>query len=297
MSRVTANFAIDTFTLTYTAGAERLDHRHHAADRELRREWHRSHRGAGNRAITLSTGATHRPLPRTDTNVTANISVTANFAINTYTLTYTAGANGSITGTTPQTVNYDASGTAVTAVPATGYHFCQLERRLNRQSKNRRQRHRKYLRYGQFCRRHLHGFGRLGITGATVAFSGTTSGSAIVSGSSYSFTVPYGWTGTITPTKAGYTFAPPSINVNPGVTANLPGQDFTPTINTYTVSGTLGTTGAAVAFSGTTSGSATVSGSSYSFSVPYGWTGTITPTKTGYTFSPPPSRVTTGCDR
>ena len=37
--------------------------------------------------------------PRTDTNVTANISVTANFAINTYTLTYTAGANGSITGT------------------------------------------------------------------------------------------------------------------------------------------------------------------------------------------------------
>ena len=27
---------------------------------------------------------------RTDTNVTANVSVTANFAINTYTLTYTA---------------------------------------------------------------------------------------------------------------------------------------------------------------------------------------------------------------
>ena len=61
--------------------------------------------------------------PRTDTNVLANISVTANFAINTYTLTYTAGANGSITGTSPQTVNYGASGTAVTAVPATGYHF------------------------------------------------------------------------------------------------------------------------------------------------------------------------------
>jgi hypothetical protein len=35
-------------------------------------------------------------------------------------LTYTAGANGSITGTTPQTVNYNTSGTAVTAVPATG---------------------------------------------------------------------------------------------------------------------------------------------------------------------------------
>ena len=61
--------------------------------------------------------------PRTDTNVTADISVTANFAIDTYTLTYTAGANGSIRGTSPQTVDYGADGTAVTAVPAPGYHF------------------------------------------------------------------------------------------------------------------------------------------------------------------------------
>ena len=61
--------------------------------------------------------------PRTDTNVTTNKSVTANFAINTYTLTYTAGVNGSITGTSPQTVNYNTSGTAVTASPAEGYHF------------------------------------------------------------------------------------------------------------------------------------------------------------------------------
>ena len=40
-----------------------------------------------------------------------------------YTLTYTAGANGSITGSSPQTVNYGTSGTAVTAVAASGYHF------------------------------------------------------------------------------------------------------------------------------------------------------------------------------
>ena len=56
-------------------------------------------------------------------NVMADISVTANFAINTYTLTYTAGANGSISGTSPQTVNYGENGTAVTAVPDSGYHF------------------------------------------------------------------------------------------------------------------------------------------------------------------------------
>ncbi len=61
----------------------------------------------------------------TFTNVTANHSITASFAINTYTLTYTAGTNGTITGTSPQTVNYGASGTQVTAVPNTGYTFVQ----------------------------------------------------------------------------------------------------------------------------------------------------------------------------
>ncbi len=40
-----------------------------------------------------------------------------------YTLTYTAGPNGSITGTTPQMVAEGGSGTQVTAVPASSYHF------------------------------------------------------------------------------------------------------------------------------------------------------------------------------
>jgi uncharacterized delta-60 repeat protein len=61
--------------------------------------------------------------PRIDLNVTQNVNVTANFAIGGYTLAYTAGANGSIAGTTPQTVIHGASGTAVNAVPATGYSF------------------------------------------------------------------------------------------------------------------------------------------------------------------------------
>ena len=40
-----------------------------------------------------------------------------------YTLTYTPDSNGTISGTSPQTVNHGASGTAVNAVPNTGYHF------------------------------------------------------------------------------------------------------------------------------------------------------------------------------
>jgi hypothetical protein len=120
---VTANFAINTYTLTYTAGAngsisgttpQTINH------------------GADGSAVTAlpdigyhfvdwSDASTQNP--RTDTGVTGDITVTANFAINTYTLTYTAGAGGSITGTTPQVVNHGFNGTAVTAVPDTGYSF------------------------------------------------------------------------------------------------------------------------------------------------------------------------------
>jgi uncharacterized repeat protein (TIGR02543 family) len=57
------------------------------------------------------------------TAVTADLTVYAQWAINQYTLTYTAGENGSITGDSPQTVNHGASGTAVTAEPAEGYQF------------------------------------------------------------------------------------------------------------------------------------------------------------------------------
>ncbi len=64
------------------------------------------------------TGTTYTTNPITD-----DCTVDATFVINTYTLTYTAGANGTITGTTPQTVDYGTDGTAVTASPDTGYHF------------------------------------------------------------------------------------------------------------------------------------------------------------------------------
>ncbi|MFA6291284.1 MAG: S8 family serine peptidase [Victivallales bacterium] len=50
-------------------------------------------------------------------------TVTANFAIKTYSLNYTAGSNGSIDGTTPQTVNHGGNGTEVTAVPDANCHF------------------------------------------------------------------------------------------------------------------------------------------------------------------------------
>ncbi|MFU8780529.1 MAG: InlB B-repeat-containing protein [Kiritimatiellia bacterium] len=56
-------------------------------------------------------------------SVTADLTVTAQYEIKTYTLIYLAGDNGSITGDLAQTVNHGASGTAVTAVPAEGFQF------------------------------------------------------------------------------------------------------------------------------------------------------------------------------
>jgi len=53
------------------------------------------------------------------------VTVTVELEAITYTLTYTAGENGSITGETSQTVNHGKDGTAVTAVPVTNYHLVE----------------------------------------------------------------------------------------------------------------------------------------------------------------------------
>jgi hypothetical protein len=60
---------------------------------------------------------------RTDSNVTADINVTAVFAADTFNLSYTAGGHGNISGKTLQTVNFGESGAEVEAVPDAGYHF------------------------------------------------------------------------------------------------------------------------------------------------------------------------------
>ena len=120
---VTANFAIDTFTLTYTAGAggtiEGTSPQtvNYGADGTLVT----AVPNTGYHFVDWSDGVL--TAARTDLDVTANLSVTANFAIDTFTLTYTAGAGGTIEGTSPQTVNYGADGSLVTAVPNVGYHF------------------------------------------------------------------------------------------------------------------------------------------------------------------------------
>jgi hypothetical protein len=61
--------------------------------------------------------------PRTDTNVTADVTATAIFAIDTHTLDYGADAGGTIEGDAHQTVNCGASGSQVRAVPDACHDF------------------------------------------------------------------------------------------------------------------------------------------------------------------------------
>ncbi len=63
--------------------------------------------------------------PLTITNVTGDISLKAVFNLYTYSINFTSGNNGTLSGDTIQTVAYGSSATAVTAVPDNGCEFIE----------------------------------------------------------------------------------------------------------------------------------------------------------------------------
>lgn len=100
---------------------------------------------------------------------------------------------------------------------------------------------------------------------------------------SYTATVDYGWKGTITPKKVGYTFDPPLRSYSK-VTADQLDQDFVAKIITFTISGTTGVGG--VVIKGLPGDPVSNEAGVYTATVEYGWSGTATPEKEGYTFNP-----------
>jgi hypothetical protein len=56
-------------------------------------------------------------------HITADLTVTAQYTINSYMLSYTTDGNGTISGNPTQLVTYGNDGAAVTAVPSAGYNF------------------------------------------------------------------------------------------------------------------------------------------------------------------------------
>ncbi|MCP5108009.1 MAG: hypothetical protein GY950_31760, partial [bacterium] len=135
--------------------------------------------------------------------------------------------------------------------------------------------------------------GNSGVGAVTLTFSNGGGNTSSLSDGTYSHIVDYGWSGTVTPAKQGYTFEPPNQSY-PNVVSAQTGQDYTATAITFEISGkvtTGGTNGTGVSdviltFSNGGGSTATTAGGIYSHAVDYGWSGTVTPEKDGYTFDP-----------
>ena len=138
-----------------------------------------------------------------------------------------------------------------------------------------------------------------GIAGVIITFSNSGGTATTDSSGSYSLNVSDGYSGTATPAKAGYTFSPTSIDYA-NVTSDQSDQDYTATLLTYTISGNVGTVVSAA--SGEVRAAAALSGvvmdglpgdpttdvsGNYTATADYGFSGTVTPTLAGYSFSPP----------
>ncbi len=106
----------------------------------------------------------------------------------------------------------------------------------------------------------------------------------VISGAdgSYSVTVEYNYSGTVTPKKEGYTFEPAEHTFQ-GLTYDQT-QDFTSKAQQFTISGTVGMPG--VLMDGFPDEVITDPSGSYSVLVDFDFTGTITPTLEGYSFKP-----------
>ncbi len=139
------------------------------------------------------------------------------------------------------------------------------------------------------------------ISGVTLAFS--NGGGAVITDSDgyYTQTLTYGWSGTVTPSKTGYTFSPPPRTYN-NVTTSLEDQNYTGSPAYAYITGTIATyggtavPGVSLTFSNSGGNTVTYSNGYYSKAVPYGWSGTVTPAKSGYGFNPasmPYANVTT----
>jgi type II secretory pathway component GspD/PulD (secretin) len=105
----------------------------------------------------------------------------------------------------------------------------------------------------------------------------------------YTATVDYNWSATVVPAKTGYTFNPPS-KTYANVVANKANEDYIAALITFTISGTTGVDG--VVMKGLPGDPVTANGGIYSTTVAFGWSGTVTPTKLGYTFEPPTKQYT-----
>jgi hypothetical protein len=134
--------------------------------------------------------------------------------------------------------------------------------------------------------------GGSGLTGVTLNLTGTTTGNTVTDAmGNYSFSGSNGGNYTITPSKQHYSFSPATQSFNPLNSDKT--QNFTATLITYSISGTITSNGSplagvTVALTGTTSATATTAANgTYTFTgLTDGGNYTVTPAKTNYSFLP-----------
>jgi YD repeat-containing protein len=168
--------------------------------------------------------------------ITSDCTVTASFAVNAYTVTPSAGANGTIDPSTPQTVNYNST-ISFTVTPNTGYSIasvtgcggtlsgntyttgpitsnCTVTASFTSSST--------YSISGRVTAK-----GNKGLSDVTMTLSGPASATVTTDTSgNYTFTGLANGTYTVTPSKTGYRFTPTNRSVTIS-DANVTGQNFT----------------------------------------------------------------------
>jgi hypothetical protein len=129
-------------------------------------------------------------------------------------------------------------------------------------------------------------------TGVTLTLTGTSTGSTTTDASgNYSFPGLSNGNYMVTPSTMGYTFSPPSQGVTVNG-ANVPAISFTSGVaQTFSISGTISpaslAVGATITLSGTSTGTTTTDASgNYTFSNRPAGTYTVTPSKSGLSFTP-----------
>jgi parallel beta-helix repeat protein len=225
--------------------------------------------------------------------MTAGTSVTANFTAVTYTIVGNAGVAGatlSYTDGTPKTASADSAGAYSFTVPYNwsgtvtpsnpGYIFSPANKTYTNVLANKNGEN--YTASAVFTIS-----GSAGTPGATLTYTDGALKTVAADGSgNYVLTVSAGWSGQVTPSMPGFTFSPLSSTYN-NVSANLTGEDYTATAVPVTISGYAGIAGVTLSYTDGTPKTITDSGAgNYTITVPYNWSGTVTPSKAGYAFGP-----------
>jgi pimeloyl-ACP methyl ester carboxylesterase len=144
--------------------------------------------------------------------------------------------------------------------------------------------------YSQFGRTHYAITGNAGASDVTLYYTvnNKTETTMTNEDGSYVIIVPYHWSGEVEPYKTGYSFTPANRSYT-SLTTSQENQDYTSLALTYTITGNTTVSGVTLTYTpegGTPQTIQSDSQGNYSLSLPFGWTGSITPSRSGYAFTP-----------